>query len=255
MRYYLIFLIILYSCSYSKKNENSNAKPKDEIELSEASLSVLNKILTPHNIDDKKWDFVSAKTVVPNLHPLYYNKENIDNYTFIELNDKSENKLIIAINVKLCYAEILFPLDNFLYIDQGIIFPYDFSFINKDLGKDIVTCKNEDSLLFRELDYDKNIFGKWAIDSIQNPISSVFEIEKSKTISIIESFKVLNETKILFENDSLNFKQNGRWLNLSTDNHEEYFQRLIVGPSKMVWKYEDTNNKQMIIYFTKISLK
>jgi hypothetical protein len=154
--------------------------------------------------------------------------------------------LIVGVNYALCGIEIVYPFNEYYYIDMGTIYPVYSSFLKKETKRELLNCIENDTIKVRSMSYDWRTKGNWNIDSVSNPIENMLALKKNDT-ALITRYHLANSR------DTFEFKLSADYFYITSNEHEEYYKRIIVNFQKMVWQYELDGRKPMTIYFTKIS--
>lgn len=179
--FFFSLISLLISCNGSITSNS------DDVTNDKKQIEFFNKIFKKTEINGRYYKINKVKPVFPAFDINYITKEDTANLVFYELFEDTDS-FIIGVNKELCYAFILVHYNGFYYPHNYAIYPGNFKLLDDEL----FSCENDDVLEYRELSFDKNLLGKWLIDSI--------EFETNETVDIKEIFPTKN---YVFYKDSL----------------------------------------------------
>lgn len=217
--YIFILLILLYSCEHIQSERKM---------LNINSIENFNYILKDYSLNGHQYQIDSA-LYIDNIYEYsdknFIEKKDTIGYSFFKLFDDSLI-VVVAVNRDLCYLSIMSDFNDSYFINNSLIFPYNFSFLNdENLGVKF-DCINNDSINFREISYDYNLIGEWKIDSIIN-----FRINDDM-IKKISKLKVLNDSIALIDETEYQYNHNGYEININESPFQ--FYKVFINENKMI---------------------
>lgn len=216
--YLLVIIYIFISCNSSNENK---------IKISNEALIEFNFIFKDYTLNNKKYNFKNGFYLKkPPLNYSLLSTEDTTNISFFKLLD-GENYLIVCVDRKRCFASVTTELNDFNYPNHSVIFPYDFSFLNKESLPVKFNCINEDTKEFREVNYDKNMIGKWELDSIYILEKNYIEDYKLKNLAIKEDYTITI-------NDSVKSTYTHNAYNFEILNSKYIFYKIFVNKNNMI---------------------
>lgn len=221
-------VILLYSCENVDNKSSNNYKIKNtNLELGKESIDQFNRIFEGFYFNDIYQQFNSGYLILhPKLNEKYINYSDTAHFVFFALEGDSIEDLIITVNKKGCFASIVYNLDGYLYPNQSVIFPGDYSFLNKDQLPVNFDCINQDSLSLREVAFDANMLGVWYVDSISSIRRNFNQSFDIKNITI--------EKQRVIVNDSLDFEYYHSGYDFQLNGTNYFFYKVLVNEDHMI---------------------
>jgi len=223
----IILLSTFIGCQNSENVESSNR-------LTDQSLAKFNQIFGDIPFNGITYNFTSVETFNPNFNWDIITKEDTANFSFFLMKSDSFD-LKVAVNNHLCFASIITTDRGFDYPNHFTLHPNDFSWLNKEKLGINYNCINKDELKYREVSYDKNLLGKWLVDS-------TFNNEGNENIS---NFEFLDSLIIINDSTSYRYEQSGYYL--ETTNPEKYIYKIFVNKSNMI--FYNNLNENLVTYY------
>lgn len=190
------FILYIGLLATSCNNNSKGTKTKStNLELSKESIVQFNRIFKDYYLNGMEYQFNSGHLIEnPKLNKKYINPSDTNNLVFFVLESDNIDNLTITVNKEGCFASVVYNLEGYLYPNHSVIFPNDYSFLNKDQLAVKFDCINKDSLDQREIDYDANMIGTWYVDSISSIRKNYTQSFDIKSITIDKEQVVLNDS-------------------------------------------------------------
>lgn len=235
----IIFLIIIGCQNELSTSEinNENTLKTSKI-LSSSALKHFNDIFSDIPFDGVKNKFQSVEVYNPEFNLSMLNSSDTANFSYFILKTDTFD-LKVAVNNNLCFASKILSHRGYDYINQFVIHPYDFSWLNKEKLNGSYECINEDPISFREASFDKNMIGLWKVDS-------TFMNENNNEINYIEfSDSVLKLNKSI----KYNYEQSGYYLHIKDS--DKFIYKIFFNSDYSIF-YSSLRNEPIIYYCSRV---
>jgi|SRR5690554_3394032 len=241
-RIILVIFIVMSFISCKSNNNDMNSKDKEKIiELSTFSLNQINSIFSELNIGGKHYNFNKGKIINPKFNYDFIVSSDTMNFIYLKLFEEVDS-IVLGVNKLLCYATILPEFEGHYYPNQSVVFPFNFRFLNQDNPLINITCHNDDDQKFRQVGFDKNLFGIWEIDSIVPYHLGYISDFKLKQLNFSQESVILN--------DSVARRYSHSGFTIKIDNSCFDFHKILVNHKKMIL-INTFNDSYEVVYFTK----
>jgi hypothetical protein len=216
----LLQLLILFGCQNSNKCDEHKT-------LNSNSINNFNEIFKDFVLNNRAFIFSEGYVIDnPNYNEVLMQPSDTANMILFTLKNAVDDSLIIAVNKIGCFACLVYDLYGKLYINQSLIFPFDFNFLNQEKPSLNIDCKNNDNQKIREATYDRNMLGKWKLDSLNT-------VDKNYSNDFqIKSLLITKETLLL--NDSINLKYHNSGFDFDIQNSPFSFFKAMVNRRFMI---------------------
>jgi hypothetical protein len=218
-------------------------------QLSNTTINNFNEIMKNYSLNDHKYIFNKGfyiYDVFEYADTNFMSKKDTVNFSFFKLVEDTLS-VFVAINRELCYLSILSNLNNKYFLNNSLILPGNFSFLNNEKLPAKFDCINTDSIEFREVGYDANLIGEWSLDS-----SVVFRVNRDLIKEIKKEINVLNDSVILIDNYRYEYEHDGYILKVLKSPYLLY--KIFLNDRKMIL-INIFKNSYIEYYFTKNSTR
>lgn len=223
--FYFLFccvLLTLPACENRIEEEKTNT-----FQLNKKSLDEFNRIFDDFSLNGKEYHFLSGYWIEkPKFDEKLVRPVDTTNMVLFALKNSDYDSIIIAANYNGCFASVVYKLEERLYINQSVIFPFDFAFLNNEQIPIKFNCINTDEFRIRETNYDAHMIGEWNLDSI-NSIRMNYKPE-------FEIYRLTIEREWVIINDSIKFKYFHSGYDFRIIDTDYYFFKVLTNDKFMI---------------------
>lgn len=186
----LVIMLTVFACENRIHDEQTCNS-----QLSQNSLNEFNRIFEDFSLNGQEYHFLSGYWIEsPQFNDRFARSFDTVGVVLFTLKTSDFDSLIIGVHRNGCFASVVYKLEKYLYVNQSVIFPSDFTFLNEEKIPIKFNCINSDNSRLRETNFEAHMIGEWCLDSINSirmNYTPEFELNK---FAIERDCVILNDT-------------------------------------------------------------